>query len=100
MEETQKQFDIESLIEAGDFFKLKSALGDLEIHDLAELLSELDGENELPIAFRLLPTERAAEILGEFELDKQEDLLTKLSGKKVADIINEMPPDDRTELLE
>jgi magnesium transporter len=100
MEETKNKIDIESLIEDGEFFKLKSALSELEIHDLAELLSELDGEKELPIAFRLLPTERAAEILGEFELDKQEDLLTKLSGKKIADIINEMPPDDRTVLLE
>ncbi|MCK5114481.1 MAG: magnesium transporter [Phycisphaerae bacterium] len=100
MIEETSQLDIKSLIEGGEFFKLKSELGEMEIHDLAEVLAELDEENELPIAFRLLPTERAAEILGELELDKQEDLLTRLSGKKVADIINEMPPDDRTELFE
>ncbi|MCD4825753.1 MAG: magnesium transporter [Phycisphaerae bacterium] len=100
MDNVLTQLQIQQWIEARDFGSLKAALCDVEIHELAELLSSLENEEELAIAFRVLPTEPAAEILGQLEPDQQEDLLTKLSTEKVAAIINEMPPDDRTGLLE
>ncbi len=100
MESATAGANIHEWIESRQFGPLKAALGEMEIHDLAELLMGLEDEEELAIAFRMLPTERAAEILGEFAPDRQEDLLTTLSSQRVAEIINEMPPDDRTELLE
>jgi magnesium transporter len=100
METTSQQEQIQQWIETRQFGRLKSVLCDMEIHDLAALLADIEKEEDLAIAFRVLPTERAAEILGEFEPSQQEELLTKLSNEKVAGIINEMPPDDRTELLE
>ncbi len=100
METTVSQELVHELIESRRFGELKSTLCAMEIHDLAELLGDLDDEMELAVAFRILPTETAAEIMGELELDQQEELLSKLSNQEVAEIINEMPPDDRTELLE
>ena len=94
-----QQPEIHALIEAKDFATLKSALSDMEIHDLAELLARLKDE-DLAVAFRLLPQDRAGDILGDLEYEQQEELLTTLSSEKVAAILNEMPPDDRTELLE
>ncbi len=91
---------IHELIESRGFGELKSVLCGMDVHDLAELLGELDDEKELALAFRMLPTETAAEIMGELELEQQEELLGKLSRQEVADILNEMPPDDRTGLLE
>jgi len=103
MENEVQTFDIEQvheLVEGRKFGQLKAALSAMEIHELGDLLSRIENENELAIAFRMLPTEKAAEILAHLESDQQEDLLHKLSKEKVAEIINEMAPDDRTELLE
>ena len=93
---------IELWIDTRELGKLKARLCEMEIHELADVLIELGEkeEQELAIAFRVLPTDIAAEILGNFEPDQQEELLTRLSNEKVAEIINEMPPDDRTELFE
>ena len=93
------QPEVRELLEGRGFAALKAALRELEIHDLAALLSGLEG-HELAMCFRLLPTGTAAEILGEFQPEQQENLLTTMSSENVAAIVNEMPPDDRTELLE
>ena len=99
MSTSAAQPEIGSLIEAKDFATLKGILRAMEVHDLAELLSDLEGD-ELAVAFRLLSPDRAAEILAELEPEQQEALITTLSGGKVAEIVGEMAPDDRTELLE
>ena len=93
------QPEIRELIERKDFATLKGVLVDLDVHDVAELAGDLDGE-ELGIVFRLLSREGAAEVFGALELEKQEQLLEVLSGESLTAILNEMPPDDRTELLE
>jgi magnesium transporter len=91
---------IREMIEARDFGQLKQALCEMEIHDLAEMVASLPESDELAVAFRILPTETAAEIFGELDPDQQKTLVDSLSKDKVAEIITEMPPDDRTELLE
>jgi len=93
------QPEIGELIQGKDFATLKGALAALEAADVADLAGGLDGE-ELGVVFRLLPTERAAEVFASLDLEKQEDLLGILSGQALADILNEMAPDDRTELFE
>ena len=93
------QPEIRELIEEKDFATLKAALVELELADVAELAGGLAGQ-ELGVVFRLLPPEKGAEVFGLLELGKQEDLLEILSGEALAGILNNMPPDDRTELLE
>jgi len=93
------QPDIQSLIEAKDFAALRSALVELEIHDLTELIGSLSGQ-ELAVAFRLLPLDRATEVFGDLPQELQEELLETLSSEKFAAILNEMPPDERTDFLE
>jgi len=99
MQERVIQPEISALVETRDFAALKAALIELEIHDLAELLAELEGD-DLAVCFRFLTQERAVDILAELESEQQEKLLGTLSSERVAAILNEMPPDDRTELLE
>lgn len=97
--QTDWPIQIHEWIEDRRFGQLKHALADMEIHDLADVLMHLP-EKDWAIAFRMLPTDRAAEILSEFEPDMREQLVNSLSSEAVAGIINEMYPDDRTELLE
>ncbi len=91
--------EIRELIEKKDFATLKGVLSELELADVADLAGGLEGE-QLGVVFRLLPRTKAAEVFGRLELDRQERLLQILSGEALAGILNNMPPDDRTELLE
>ena len=93
------QPEIRELIEQKDFATLKQALAGLDVPDVGELADGLDGE-DLGVVFRLLPTAKAGEIFGRLELEKQERLLEVLTGEKLKGILNEMAPDDRTELFE
>ena len=90
---------IEQLIEVKDFATLKAVIAQMEVHELTDLLTELEGA-ELAMVFRLLPSEDAADVFGDLPLELQEELLHTLSSEKVATILNNMPPDERTELLE
>jgi len=93
------QPEIRELIEQKQFATLKRILAELDAADVAELLGGLAGE-DLGVAFRLLSRPGATEVFARLELDQQERLLETLSGEALAGILNEMPPDDRTELLE
>jgi magnesium transporter len=100
MDPTTTTTHLHEWIEAREFGRVKTVLNEMEVHDLADLLAHLEHEQELPIAFRMLKTEVAAEVLGYLGLEQQELLMTTLKSNRVADIINEMAPDDRTGLLE
>ncbi|WP_262920522.1 magnesium transporter [Hymenobacter sp. 5516J-16] len=90
---------ITSLIQEGEFFKLKEVLKRFEPHEVVELL-EQEEEREQLIIFRLLPLSLATEVFEYLDLDIQKHFLANLSQDKIADILNEMSPDDRTALLE
>ncbi|MGB2822826.1 MAG: magnesium transporter [Phycisphaerae bacterium] len=91
--------DIRKLVEEKNFAALKATIRDMEIHDVTELLGNLEGE-DLAVAFRLLPRDEAADIFGDLDIERQEELLETLSSEKVVAILHDMPPDERTELLE
>ena len=93
------QPEIRELIEQKQFATLKQTLAALDPADVAELTRELQGQ-ELGVVFRLLSRDKAADVFAGLELEQQERLLEILSGEALAAILNDMPPDDRTELLE
>ncbi|MCR5887861.1 magnesium transporter [Hymenobacter sp. J193] len=90
---------ITSLIQEGEFFKLKEVLKHFEPAELVALLEE-EEEREQLIIFRLLPLRLATEVFEYLSLDIQKHFLANLAQEKMTDILNEMSPDDRTALLE
>ncbi len=94
-----EQPDLESLIRARDFAALRRRLRVWTPTELAELISELETEDQV-IVFRLLPRELAADVFEYLELEAQEQLLKAMAERDVARLLNDMSPDDRTELLE
>ncbi|SHK06690.1 magnesium transporter [Hymenobacter psychrotolerans] len=90
---------ITSLIQEGEFFKLKEILKHYEPAELVELI-EAEEEREQLIIFRLLPLQLATQVFEYLDLDVQKHFLANLSQEKISDILNEMSPDDRTALLE
>ena len=90
---------ITTLIQEGEFFKLKEALKDFEPGELVDLIEE-EEEREQLIIFRLLPLELATQVFEYLDLETQRHFLANLAQDKITDILNEMSPDDRTALLE
>ncbi|ASQ91210.1 magnesium transporter [Prosthecochloris sp. GSB1] len=91
--------EIRELIERRNFSALQRIFTDWLPVDLAELISDLPG-NEQAILFRLLPKEVATQTFEYLDIDAQQNLLTALTKKDVSHILNSMSPDDRTEMLE
>ncbi len=90
---------VTNLIQEGEFFKLKKLLVNCQPAELVELI-ENEEEREQLIIFRLLPLKLATEVFEYLDRDIQRHFLDNLTQDKVADILNEMSPDDRTALLE
>lgn len=91
--------EIREMISQRDFTSLRSVFTDWPIADLAELLSDLEVEEQV-IFFRVLPHTTAAETFEYLDVDTQTALLHAMGQEQVVGILNEMSPDDRTALLE
>src|SRR5690606_26134797 len=67
---------------------------DLNISDVEALIDELPEHG--PTFIETLSINRAVHVFGILDFPTQERILKKLSGPKTSELINEMPPDDRT----
>jgi magnesium transporter len=95
MEEMVEQ--VELLLETGNEQELKDYLNSLNISEVEELTNELPEHAHLFI--EILSLNRAVNVFRILDFPTQERLLKKLSGTKIAELINELPPDDRTSLF-
>ena len=95
MEEIVEQ--VELLLESNDEQQLRDYLNNLNISDVEELISELPEHG--PQFIEILSLNRAVNVFRILDFPTQERLLKKLSGLKIAELINELPPDDRTSLF-
>ncbi len=93
------QPEIQSLIDEKQLGILKDILTDWTPADIAELLVELS-EKERVIIFRLLSNELAADTFEYMDFETQMELLKSMGREEIAEILNEMAPDDRTALFE
>lgn len=91
--------EIQSLIAVRDFGTLKEIFEDWSPVDLAELITDLP-ETDQAVIFRLLPRHIATETFEYLEFDNQTALIRAMGQEEVAQILNDMAPDDRTAFLE
>jgi magnesium transporter len=71
----------------------------LAVEDLAELVDELEEEEQIRF-FESLPVPVATEIFQHLDVPVQRDAIESMSKQRVGELINEMDSDDRTALLE
>ncbi len=90
---------VERLIRDGKYAAAREQMVDLEPADIALLLSEFP-EGRLPILFRLLPKELAAETFVEMDNDQQELLIRSFSDTELQEVLEEMYLDDTVDLIE
>ena len=95
MEEMVEQ--IELLLEKNDNEQIRDFLNNLNISDVEELIGELPDYG--PRFIETLAINRAVNVFRILDFPTQERIMKKISGTKVTEIINELPPDDRTALF-
>ncbi|HLT89070.1 MAG TPA: magnesium transporter [Sphingobacterium sp.] len=95
MEELEMQIElVENWIESGDIAQLQDFLNEQNISDVEELIDSLPEHAALFI--ETLNINRAVRVFGILDFPTQERIFKKLSANKARELINEMPPDDRT----
>ena len=90
---------IEELLSQRKYATVREQLVDMEPADVALLLSEFS-EDQLPILFRLLPKELAAETFVEMDNDQQELLIRSFSDTELQEVLEEMYLDDTVDVIE
>lgn len=85
------------LIEAGDIRMLHVFLDNLNISDVEDLIDELP--EQAPLVIDTMSINRAINVFRILDSPTQERIITKLPGNKISEIINGLPPDDRTNFL-
>ena len=99
MEEIKELDVIKELLENKQYTRLRQKMADMNIADIAFIMEELE-EGELLKIFRILPKSMAADVFSYLEVDSQQFIITSLSEREAANIIDNLMADDATDLLE
>ena len=99
MEEIKDLDVIRELLETKQYTTLRQKVADMNTADVAAVMEEMEEEELLKI-FRILPKSMAADVFSYLEVDNQQMIITSLSDKEAANIINNLMADDATDLLE
>ena len=90
---------VEDLVERKRWPDLRDMLCLLEPADISAILSELP-EDRLPLLYRLLPKELAAEVFVEMEPEEQELLIKSFSDTELKEVLEELYVDDTVDIIE
>ncbi len=90
---------LELLLEEKKYATIRDILITMNPADIAGVFDGME-ENYLPLLFRLLPKELAAETFVEMEPDAQELLIHGFSDNELQEVLNELYVDDAVDIVE
>lgn len=90
---------IELLLEQKKYVTIRDVFTTMQAIDIATLFNEIN-QNKLPLLFRLLPKELAADTFVEMEEDAQEHLIHGFSDSELKEVVDELYVDDMVDLVE
>ena len=99
METGQRLEELRELLESRQYTGLRQKLSQMNEADVAAIMEELEEEQLLKI-FRILPKDLAADVFAYMDVDNQQLIITSLSDRDAANIIDNLMADDATDLLE
>lgn len=99
MEQKKEVMELTELLETKQYTKLRQYLAELNDADIASVMEELEEEAMLKV-FRILPKDLAADVFSYLDLDNQHMIITSLTDREAANIINNLMADDATDMLE
>ena len=88
-----------TMLEDKKYAALRDILATMNPVDVAEVFSELE-ERQIPLLFRLLPKELAAESFAEMEPEAQELLIRGFSDNELKELLDELYADDAADMVE
>ena len=95
-----EQFEtLNELLGTKQYSTLMRTLDEMNPIDAAEYLTALPSER-VPLVFRMLKKDTAAEIFAELEADLQNAIVTQLSDREMGEILEELAVDDAVDMLE
>ncbi len=90
---------LEALLDGKKYSTLRDVLVTMNPADIAAVFDEVKQER-LPVLFRILPKEIAAETFVEMEPDDQELLIHGFSDSELREVLNELYVDDAVDIVE
>lgn len=91
--------EIKELLTTRQYTSLRQRMAEMNDADVASLMEQLEEEEMLKI-FRILPKDLAADVFSYLEVENQQMIITSMSEKDAAGIIDNLMADDATDLLE
>lgn len=99
MDRTELDELLFDLIRDKKYGQIRDLLSTMEPADIALLLGSVS-EEELPLLFRILPKELAAETFVEMDGDEQELLIGAFSDRELKEVLDDLFVDDTVDLIE
>lgn len=90
--------ELSELLEKRKMKQLKQRMEEMNEFDLAEFLTEND--ESMPMLFRLLTKETAAEVFANLEAPEQERIINSITDKELAGIVEELYVDDAVDMAQ
>lgn len=91
--------ELVELLDRRDMKQLQRRMEELNEFDVAEFLTEIE-DNRMPMVFRLLSKETAAEVFANFEAPEQERIINSITDSELSGIIEELYVDDAVDMME
>ncbi len=88
-----------SILQDKKYTTARDILTTMNPSDIAAVFDSID-DDRIPLLFRLLPKEQAAEVFVEMEPDAQELLIRSFSDNELKEIVDELYADDAADLVE
>ena len=95
----QRTDELSRLLDSRDMRQLKHRMEELNEFDVAEFLSEIE-DNRMPMVFRLLSKESAAEVFANLDAPEQERIIESITDSELAGIVEELYVDDAVDMME
>lgn len=90
---------IRELLDSKQYTRLRQMLSELNDADIAALLEEMEEQDMLKV-FRILPKDLAADVFSYMDVDNQQFIITSLSDRDAANIVDNLMADDAAYLME
>lgn len=91
--------ELTKLLDNREMKQLQRRMEEMNEFDVAEFLSELD-DNRMPMVFRLLKKETAAQVFANFEAPEQEKIINSITDSELSAIMEELYVDDAVDMME
>ncbi len=92
--------EIVQLLVERNFSVLKPLLSSMNAIDIAKVFEEIHSDADMPILFRLLPKDLAADTFVEMDSDTKETLIHRLNDRELRAMMDELFLDDTVDLIE